>query len=238
MGTFDQNEYSIRLEWGIKGIDLLAPVSDVIIIVDVLSFSTCVDVAVSRDAIIYPYEFYNDAAIAFAAENKAILASKRSEQTGVFSLSPASLQHLPLGSSLVLPSPNGSTLSLATGSTVTFCACLRNARAVAQGAMRSGKTIAVIPAGERWPDRSLRLAYEDLLGAGAVISHLSGSISPEASIALATYRSCLDIHAALRQCASGRELIEMGFEEDVHIASQLNVSDIAPCLIGGAYRTG
>ncbi len=238
MITFDQSGYDIRLEWGIKGVELLAPVSEVIIIIDVLSFSTCIDVALSRDAVVYPYEFYNDAAIAFAAEKKAMLASKRSDPAGEFSLSPASLQHLSQGSRLVLPSPNGSTLSLATGTTVTFSACLRSAKAVARAAMQSGKTIAVIPAGERWPDRSLRPAYEDLLGAGAVISYLSGSISPEASVALATFRSCVDVHAVLRRCSSGRELNEMGFEEDVHIASQLNVSDIVPRMIEGAYRPG
>ncbi|MBS1622753.1 MAG: 2-phosphosulfolactate phosphatase [Bacteroidetes bacterium] len=235
MSTFDQSEFDIRLEWGIKGVQLLAPISDVLIIVDVLSFSTCVDVALGRDAVVYPYQFYDDSAIAFAIHKNALLASKRSDQNGKYSLSPASLQYLPSGTSLVLPSPNGSTLSLNTGTTITYCGCLRNAKTVAQAALQSGKKIAVIPAGEKWPDGSLRMAYEDLLGAGAIITHLSGALSPEAAAAVTAFASCDEIYDSLRQCTSGKELIEMGYEEDVCIASQLNVSDIVPRLVDGAY---
>ncbi len=42
---FDQAEFNIRCEWGIEGVERLAPDCDVVIIVDVLSFSTSVDVA-------------------------------------------------------------------------------------------------------------------------------------------------------------------------------------------------
>jgi 2-phosphosulfolactate phosphatase len=41
---YDQTDYAIRFEWGVPGIDVLAACSDVVIIVDVLSFSTCVDI--------------------------------------------------------------------------------------------------------------------------------------------------------------------------------------------------
>ena len=45
---FSQQGYDIRFEWGLAGVKALAPLSDVVIIVDVLSFSTCVDVVVNR----------------------------------------------------------------------------------------------------------------------------------------------------------------------------------------------
>ena len=36
--TFDQQEFDIRCEWGEQGVAHLAPISDVCIIVDILSF--------------------------------------------------------------------------------------------------------------------------------------------------------------------------------------------------------
>jgi 2-phosphosulfolactate phosphatase len=87
-----------------------------------------------------------------------MLAGTNRSQPG-YTLSPASLRSLPMGSSLVLPSPNGATLALATGSTPTFAGCLRNARAVAEAASRHGRRVAVVASGERWADGSLRPAF-------------------------------------------------------------------------------
>lgn len=48
---YNQSTFDIRCEWGVKGVEQLAPISDVVIIVDILSFSTCVEIATSRGAI-------------------------------------------------------------------------------------------------------------------------------------------------------------------------------------------
>lgn len=149
---------------GKKGVEQLAPISDVIIIVDILSFSTCIEIANSRKATVFPYEWNNEASI-FAKSVNAQLATKRGGSG--YSLSPVSLSQIPENTRLVLPSPNGSSLSLATGKTPTLAGCLRNCQAVANSATKYGRRIAVIPAGEKWEDGSLRPSFEDLIGAGA-----------------------------------------------------------------------
>lgn len=179
---YDQNEFDIRLEWGLRGIEELAPISDVIIIVDVLSFSTCVDIATKNGAIIYPYRWKDESAIEYAKTLNAELANFKRKFTDGFSLSPTSLMNIKPNTKLVLPSPNGSTLSLSTGSIPTLCGSLRNAKAVATYAKKYGNKISIIASGEQWKDKSLRVAFEDLVGAGAIISHLTGNLSPEAKL--------------------------------------------------------
>lgn len=234
--TFDQEEFDIRCEWGGQGVSGLAPISEAVIIVDVLSFSTSVDVAVSRGATVYPFARRDESAQAYADSLGAILAEPLRTRTG-FSLSPESLQDIPSGTRIVLPSPNGSRLSLAAKPTPVLCGCLRNATAVASAAGKIGRKIAVIPAGERWKDDgSLRPSFEDLVGAGAIISHLSGSWSPEARAAVAAFRSAkAGLESALEQCGSGKELIEMGYENDIQIAAQLDVSACVPMLVDDAF---
>ncbi|MCB0686072.1 MAG: 2-phosphosulfolactate phosphatase [Saprospiraceae bacterium] len=228
---YSQGEYDIRLEWGIKGIEILAPISDVIIIVDVLSFSTCVDIATSRGAIIYPYRWKDHTATEYAKKNNAELASFQRGFKDGYSLSPGSLLDIIPKTRLILPSPNGSTLSLSTGNTPTLCGCLRNAAATAAFAKRLGQKIAIIPAGEQWTDHTLRVAFEDLAGAGAIISCLDGNLSPESESGLSTFDRIKDtLFENLKKCSSGKELIERGFHEDIELASQLNVSDNVPIL--------
>ena len=231
-----QGEFEVRCEWGLHGVEALAPISDVVVIVDVLSFTTCVDIATGNGAVVFPYRFRDDSAGDYARARNALLAGPRGAADGTYSLSPAGLLEVPAGVRLVLPSPNGSTLSLATGATPTLAGCLRNSRAVAARAGRIGRRVAVIPCGERWPDDSLRPAVEDLLGAGAIISHLAGSKSPEAYAAQALFESCrTDLARIVAQCASGRELIHRGFRADIEHAARLDCSDSAPLLQGECF---
>lgn len=234
---FDQHDYTIRCEWGADGIAALGPASDVMIIVDILSFSTCVDVAVCNAARIYPYRWNDESAERFATSIQALLAHPRRTDPGSYSLSPASLRAIPAGTRLVLPSPNGATLSHATGTTPTLAGCLRNARAVAQAAQTIGRSISVIAAGECWPDGRLRPAIEDWIGAGAIIAQLTGARSPEADLAYQAFlHAQLNLARYLTHCSSGQELIGRGFGEDIQIAAELNVSDCAPLLTTGAYQ--
>lgn len=115
--------------------------------------------------------------------------------------------------------------------------CLRNCQAVAEFAQKYGDQIAVIPAGERWKeDGSLRPAFEDLIGAGAILSYLHGSLSPEAEVAVATFQAFQqDLLGYLKKCSSGKELIEKGFELDVELSAAYNISDCVPLFIANAY---
>ncbi len=234
---FEQAEFEVRCEWGQQGIERLAPSSDVVVIVDVLSFSTCVDLATSQGATVFPYRWKDASAVAFAKSVQAEVAAPRGSHA--YSLSPASLLRIEPGTRLVLPSPNGATLSLATAGVPTLAGCLRNSRAIAEAAQQYGSRISVIPAGEQWPDGSLRPAWEDLIGAGAVISHLdgkfSGKLSPEARLAVDAYRGVRHLPRLIQQCGSGQELLERGFGSDVALAAAIDVSTCIPTLVNEAY---
>ena len=231
---FDQADYDIRCEWGENGAEALAPLSDVAIVVDVLSFTTCVEVACKRGAIVYPWRWKDDSAASFARSVGAALAGPRGG--GGFSLSPISFLGASKGARIVLPSPNGSTVCLRTGATPTLAGCFRNAAAVARAAGAFGRRVAVLPAGERWPDGSLRPSLEDWLGAGAILARLSGRLSPEAEAAAESYRTFRPrLAPTVRACVSGRELIARGFAEDVEVALDEDVSDTVPELRGGAF---
>jgi 2-phosphosulfolactate phosphatase len=231
---FDQADFEVRCEWGEKGVLQLAPISDVVIVVDILSFSTCIDIANSRGAIVFPYPWQDESVQAFAQSVDAEIAEKRGGSR--YSLSPTSLLEIEKGTRLVLPSPNGSTLSLATCNVPTLAGCLRNYRSVALAAMEYGRHIAVIPAGEKWQDGSLRPSFEDFVGAGAVLSHLKGRLSPESQLAIESYRGVQSsLKQLIKQCGSGQELIERGFGRDVDLALEVDVSHCIPTLLNGTY---
>ncbi|PYT26614.1 MAG: hypothetical protein DMG57_21000 [Acidobacteria bacterium] len=233
--TFDQVKFDVRCEWGLQGLRQAGAISDVIVIVDVLSFTTAVDIAAERGGVIFPYPLKDESAAAYADSLNAKLASP--DRNRGFSLSPASLRSLPAGYRLVLPSPNGAALSFGVDHRIVFAGCLRNATAVARAAAHLGSTVAVIPAGEQWPTGELRPSLEDWVGAGAVIAALSGKQrSPEAQLAAAAFAHFRDgLSQALRESVSGKELIERGFALDVDVAAELNVSENIPRLVDRAF---
>ncbi len=243
-----QAAYSRRLEWGLAGARAVmagARPTDVAVVVDVLSFTTTLTVAVERGLAVHPHPWRDEDAAAYAAARGATLAVGRREglATGSVSLSPVSFLGVSGLERVVLPSPNGSAISFAlaeTGVTVVGAA-LRNAGAVASWLRdRPASTVSVVAAGERWPDGGLRPAVEDLWGAGAVLAALGGAgASPEADAATAAFRAVApEVEASLRACASGRELVEDGFGADVDLAAAHDVSGVVPVLYGDAFVDG
>jgi 2-phosphosulfolactate phosphatase len=257
----------VRFDWGPVGADVTAAGAAVVAVVDVLSFTTTVTVAVERGMAVLPYRWRDESAADVARRHDAVLAVGRSRAgPGEISLSPASVLASHGVERLVLPSPNGSTIAAqlaGTGATV-IAVSLRNATAAAtwvRARMGDG-TVAVIAAGERWPDGSLRPAVEDLWGAGAFIEALGGGggggagafidvlgdgggadsgktvtgLSPEAGAARAAYREvAVDLGGALGDCVSGRELAGQGFGVDVALAARIDASGAVPVLRDGWF---
>jgi phosphosulfolactate phosphohydrolase-like enzyme len=63
---------------------------------------------------------------------------------------------------------------------------------------------------------------------------LSGTYFSEAEVARAAFRAMrADLPRLLHDWASGQELVARGYEEDVQLAAQLNVSDAVPVLREG-----
>ena len=231
-----------RLEWGPRANDVFQAWADVVVVIDVLSFSTAVDVAVSRGAAVLPCADDQAAAERLGEEFGACVAVPRGEmsKTRPYSLSPESLAALPAGTTLVLPSPNGAALTagLASAGPVVVAGCLRNAAAVGTHVASVGSKIGVLAAGERWSaDSSLRPAFEDLVGAGAVIAAIGTSHrSPEAAAAAAVYADAADdLSKCLSDCTSGRELRERGCGADVTWAAAVDASKSVPLLVDDRY---
>lgn len=249
---YGQGSYLVRLDWGAVG--ARACLADVCVVVDVLSFSTSVTIAVERGMQVLPFPWKDARAADFARENDAVLAVGRLEATkdGAVvapSLSPASLMECEPADRLVLPSPNGSTIAAALreAGALVLIGCLRNADPVGErvaAEVARGRSVAVIAAGERWSsDDSLRPALEDLLGAGAIISKLltvapGASVSPEAQAAARLFEASSHVlESWLSESVGGRELASRGFEADVTVASDLNASPVVPEMVNGAFVT-
>lgn len=226
---------SVALEWGPVGARVLAETCDVVVVIDVLSFSTAVTVAVERGAKVWPHTG-GEAAGLLARDIDAVLAGNRTAHDG-FTLSPASLLGVGGDTRIVLPSPNGSSIAFAAvnGERPVVASCLRNARAVAEH-LADVERIGLVPAGERWGDGSLRPAYEDLVGAGALVDQLVAQdpglrLTPEAEAAVLAFRAL----RPLEQCPSGAELVEKGYADDVRIAGEVDVSTAVPVLAEGRF---
>lgn len=244
-----QQPYRIRFEWGLDGARTISAGADLAVVVDILSFSTCVSVAVERGVLVYPYRWKDTGAEDFAVHHHATLAGPRNG--GGLSLSPSSLRDTPGLERVVLPSPNGSAICHELASEVPLLAavCLRNAAATADWVLSTlpeDAVIAVVAAGEKWPDGGLRPAVEDLWGAGAFLAGLVAAgrevftpeaLSPEALAAAAAFDAAEPaLPELLRGCSSGRELIGMGYPEDVEIAAGLDAASAVAVLRDGAFR--
>lgn len=272
----DQHGHRIRFEWGPVGARALVDQVRACVIVDVLSFSTAVSVAADAGIVVHPWPWLPepgtpDAETAARALDATLAVHRdraRSDPAAV-SLSPASLRRTAdRVNRVLLPSPNGASISaaLADRGVEVLAGCLRNRTAVAHrlaAVLDAGAPqdcIAVIAAGERWPDDTLRPTAEDLLGAGAILAALIDAghddLSVEARLAAASWRLASGgragfaprdegkpgptpgdswVRAVLGDVASGRELAGRGDAEDLDIAAECDASSVVPQLVSGGF---
>lgn len=241
MEWFSQDRFEVRLEWGLPAVDYLAREADCVVIVDVISFSTCVCLAIDNGARIYPYPWKDESALEYGMKIGAKTASPDRRFSGQgYSLSPVSIRNISEGESLVLPSPNGSAISFRArdAGVKVFSGCFRNMSATAK-ACRGFKRVLVIPCGERWPDGSLRPSLEDYVAAGGIIAAMGrGKCSPEAQAAVATWHlhQKQNLHS-LYECSSALELQQRGFDKDVDVCLGVDTAKLACKLYGDFYAS-
>jgi 2-phosphosulfolactate phosphatase len=219
---------------------------DIVVVVDVLSFSTSVVTAVLRGGSVVPCALDADAR-ALGERHDAVVAVHRGDapELGRYSLSPRSFLAMSEGESVVLPSPNGGACSSHGGdASYLFAGAILNAAALGHVISRlvetTDHTVTVVAAGERYDEPSedgvIRFAVEDYLGAGAILAAIASDKSPEAEVCENAFVQVRHrINEILWGSESGRELRERGYKDDVHFAAQLDGCSAVPVLIDGRF---
>ena len=228
LAYYSQSAGEVALEWGAAGLEHMSGFFDIVVVIDVLSFTTALDVALARCEAVIPVAWEDTSAQDLGERLDAYVAGKRGEAR--FTLSSQTLEQLPARSRLVLPSRNGASLSVTSRAPLTIAASLRNLEAVSTWLSAESGRILLAPAGEHWPSGAFRPALEDLIGAGLIARKLGRRLSVEAQAAA---NSCISVEPGgqwLFDCSTGRELIEAGFAVDVEYASRANISNIIPLL--------
>jgi 2-phosphosulfolactate phosphatase len=247
--VFDQSPYECKIEWGQRGAREASERGDIIIIVDVLSFSSTVVTAVNFGAIIYPFpKSLNGQDEAYAEKVGAELILGRAEAARLEkpTLSPITFNQAHANQKYVLCSLNGALCTwVASKVPALLIGSLLNASTVAKVAnklrAKTNANITIIPCGEQWSDvkdgeNRLRPSIEDYLGAGSILSKLEGEMSPEAEVCVGAFLNVEGkINELIWECGSGRELRERGFGDDVRHCSQLNVYETVPILHNGYF---
>ncbi len=211
---FDQSRYQVRLEWGDDGLARLAA-SDVVVVVDVLRFSSTVTTRVAAGG-----------AVPLDAAAHAVSLNGTAISRAAAALDPAPIVLLGC---------------LRNASAVAEAIADEQRR---RGARTSIALIAggeLVPAEAGAAARTTRrFAVEDLLGAGAIVDALGvrgiDHTSPEAAAAGEAFRG---LRAATRHLlaasGSGQELAERGAHDEVRAAAELDASTAVPVLREGVF---
>lgn len=216
MPPFDQSRYQVRFDWGRDGLTRLAA-ADVVVVVDVLGFSTSVVDVVERDG--------RCAAETFRAP---LIGGPPRE----------GLPHdgLPLAEAAARSGAITWVGALRNASAVADAVLAEQRR------RERRNSIAVLAAGNAAAggDGPLRFAVEDQLGAGAVIDALAARgidhSSPEAAAACESFRGLRGaVRHLLTAAASGQEMLDRGLRDEVAHAAEIDASMVVPVLRDGEF---
>ncbi|MER6526101.1 2-phosphosulfolactate phosphatase [Streptomyces sp. NPDC001508] len=240
----------VHLDWGIDAAQLAASRGDAVVIVDALSFSTTVILAVAHGAAVLPLaraelERTPDLAELEAEHRARLLANDPADrQLGDVLTDVGKIQP---GDRVIVPSQNGGTIcSAITDAPAAAIGSFRNRTATAEWGARllaAGTVgrLTLVAAGSSWSQmgsrNALRPCIEDGVAAGAVAAALRDSglgLSVEASAMAAAFddvHSNHDIATWLRDTVTGRWLKSLdGPPDDVIDAGRLDASPVVPSL--------
>ncbi len=212
-GIFGQHDHAVRFDWGLPG--ALAVAADVCVVVDVLSFSTSVTIAVERGMQVFPFAWKDERAASYAARLGAVLAVGRRRRRRWRRLVPPCWPGAcatPAPSVVTSPntwmtggrsrwSPQGRG-----GTRTTRCARPGGPLGRRCGAQRPGAARVRRRPEHRGPRRR-----------GAVGSGRRPALS------------------TLHACVGGRELAAKGFSADVDVAAALDRTTAVPDPLDGAF---
>lgn len=246
----DHQTPQVNLDWALDGLVHALKKHDLIVIVDVLRFSSAVVTAVAHGFTIYAVGDPQKG-VALAKRAGAELAGKSGHTK--FSLSPSSFMNAPdmSGREVVLFSPNGAACSeRIKNQDNAYIGCFLNALALGQTisavARARARNVTIIAAGEQrsvatgerityQPQESQRvLAIEDYLGAGAILTNVDLVKTAEAYVCEQAYRSVTPrLFELVRASFSGRYLEQNGLLDDVRHAVKVDLYAIVPAIRDG-----
>ncbi len=231
----------VHVDDGVQGVSTASADGDIVIIVDVLRFSSTVATAIANGFTILPC-----GTKAEAEEISRHTGAPVSGKTGVaaYSLSPLDYLNPKNPGEVILVSPNGAACArAAAGEAPCFIGCFLNARALARVtgglAHDSARDVTLIAAGEVKEDQEddlqvRRFAIEDYLGCGFILTELGMELSAEAELCRRAYEaSKMDYAALVKASLSGQYLVQRGHEYDISHAVQRNIYEVIPVIRQG-----
>ena len=207
MPPFDQSTYQVRLEWGVDGLARLAP-AEIVVVVDVLRFSTTVIDAVQRGE-----RYRLDAAAHAVSINGAAVAAAAADAGALVLLGALTNASAVAAAALTEQQRRGARTSIAVIAAGELGSVDARLRFAVEDQLGAGAVV-------------------DALGVLG-IDHTS----PDAAVAAESFRALRRAAKHLLTASgSGLELIERGRRDEVLAAAAVDAASLVPVLRDGVFR--